>query len=144
MLDGSWFDDGKCGGCFVVGSMQTYEYTSYEVGNSLYLDHSFGVELYVAWTVLRARHAHLDRPEGHWVTKASSYTDCLSYVLALEFSNQQRTPLIHRLLMECHAMSTSFTAPRHIHSHRSGTVMDDILDAVDAGAKRSAHRQRHL
>ena len=141
MSDGSWFDDGKCGGCFVVGSMQTYEYRLYEVDIPLYLDHSFAVELYVAWTVLRARHGSLNRPEGHWVTKASSYTDCLSYVLVLESSNQQRTPLIHRLLMDCRAMSTSFTAPRHIHSHRSGTVIDGILDAVDAGAKH-AHRQR--
>ena len=96
----------------------------------------------LAWTVLRARHARLNRPEGHWVTKASSYTDCLSYVLALESSNQQQTPLIHRMLMDCRAMSTSFKTPRHIHSHRSGTVMDSILDAVDTGAKRFAHRQR--
>ena len=64
MSDGSWFDNGKFGGCFAVGSMQTYEYTLYEIDIPLYLDHSFAVELYVAWIVLRARHAHLDRPEG--------------------------------------------------------------------------------
>ena len=109
---------------------------------ALYLDHSFAVELYVAWTVLRARHANLNGPEGHWVTKASSYTNCLSYVLPLEYSNQQRTPLIHRLLMDCRAMSTSFTAPGHIHPQPSGTIMDGILDAVDASTKRCAHRQR--
>ena len=73
MLDGSGFDNGKCGGCFAAGSIQTHEYTRYEIDMPLYLDHSFAVELYVAWTALRARHANLDRPEGHWVTRASSY-----------------------------------------------------------------------
>ena len=39
-------------------------------------------------------------------------------------------------------MSASFKAPQHIHSHRLGTTMGNILDAVDTGAKRSARRQQ--
>ena len=92
MSDGSWFDDGRCGGCFAVGSRRTYEYHLYEIDIPLYLDHSFVVEQYVAWTALCAHHANLHRPEGLWVTKASSYIDCLSYILALESSNHQCTP----------------------------------------------------
>ena len=41
-------------------------------------------------------------------------------------------------------MSAHFSTPQHMHSQRSGTIMDTILDAVDNGAKHSARRQRPL
>ena len=53
MTDGSWYPDGRCGGCIAVVCTQTYQYTLYPVVFPLSLDHSYAVELYVAWILLR-------------------------------------------------------------------------------------------
>ena len=53
MIDGSWYPNGRCGGCIAVVCTHTYQYTLYQVVIPLSLDHSYVVELYVAWILLR-------------------------------------------------------------------------------------------
>ena len=49
MIDGSWHPDGRCGGCIAIVCGDTFQYTLYPVVILLSLDHSYAVELYVAW-----------------------------------------------------------------------------------------------
>ena len=49
MTDGSSYPDGRCGGCIAIVCGDTFHYTLYPVVIPLSLDHSYVVELYVAW-----------------------------------------------------------------------------------------------
>ena len=66
MTDGSWYRDGRCGGCIAVVCTHTYQYTLYPVVVPLSLDHSYAVELYVARILLRIRKNLQSADHGQW------------------------------------------------------------------------------
>ena len=66
----------------------------------------------------------------------------MSYIQALQVENEATTPIIKKILQACRLLVTSFVPPKHIHSHRRGTVLDRILDAVDQEAKNTTQKQQ--
>ena len=75
MTDGSWYPDGRCGGCIAVICTQTYQYTPYPVVIPLSLDHSYAVELHVAWILLRISTNPQSVENGQWCFRGHTYTD---------------------------------------------------------------------
>ena len=66
------------------------------------------------------------------------YTDSMSYIQALQSNIDPSVPVVRKLLQACRKMCIRFAPPKHIHSHRKGTVYDSILDDVDSIAKQTA------
>ena len=145
MVDGSWYPDGHRGGCIAIVCTHTYQCTLYPVVITISLDHSYAVELYVAWILLCIRTNLQSTDHGQWCFRGQTYTNSMSYIQALQAQNDATTDVVKRLLQACRHMVKSFASPKHIHSHRRGTVLDRILDAVDQEAKNTAlKQQRHI
>ena len=88
VTDGSRYLDGRCGGAIAIGNADNLEYTVYPVHIPIQLDHSFVVELYVAWILLPIRNNH-DTQDGPWHTRAETCTDSQSYITALDSQSLQ-------------------------------------------------------
>ena len=117
-------------------------YTLYPVVIPLSLDHSYAVELYVARILLRIRTNLQPADHGQWCFRGQTYTDLMSYIQAFQAENDATTPIIRKILQACRLLVKCFVAPKHMHSHRTGTVLDRILDAVDQEAKNTAQKQQ--
>ena len=66
----------------------------------------------------------------------------MSYIRALQAENDATTPIIEKLLQACRLLVKSFVPPKHTHSHRTGTVLYRILDAVDQEAKNTVQKKQ--
>ena len=65
----------------------TFRYTLYPMVIALLLDHSYAVELYVAWILLRLpKHLQI-MTDGPGCAKGHMYTDSMSYIQALQSNN---------------------------------------------------------
>ena len=117
MTDGSWYPDGRCGGCIAIVCTHTYQHTLYPVVIPISLDHSYTVELYVAWILLRIRTNLQSVDHGQWCFRGQTYNDSMSYIQALQAENAT-TPIVSKLLQACRLLVNSFNSLKHIHSHR--------------------------
>ena len=140
VTDGSRLSDGRVGGALAICDYDTMEYTVYPIHCPISLDHSFAIEMYVAWVTLLVR-KKLGTQDGVWYTKSDTYTDSKSYVTALQSDTEQTVPILRDLLQACKQLSQDYQVPVHIYSHRKGTLLDIILDSVDSCAKETALSQ---
>ena len=118
MRDGSWYPDGRRGGCTAIVCAHTYQYTLYPVVIPISLDHSYTIELYVAWILVRIRTSLQSTDHGQWFFRGQTYTDSMSYIQALQAENDATTPIVKRLLQACGQIlcitqAYSFTQNRH-------------------------------
>ena len=140
VTDGSRLSDGRVGGALAICDYDTMEYTVYPIHCPISLDHSFAIEMYVAWVTLLVR-KKLGTQDGVWYTKSDTYTDSKSYITALQSDTEQTVPILRDLLQACKQLSQDYQVPVHIYSHRKGTLLDIILDSVDSCAKETALSQ---
>ena len=113
MTDGSWYPDGRCGGCIGVVCTHTYQHTLCPVVNPLSLDHSYAVQLYVTWILLRIKTNLHSADHGQWCFRGQTYTDSMSYIQAPQAENDATTPIIRKLLQACRLLVKSFVPPKH-------------------------------
>ena len=98
MTDGSWYPDGRCGGCIAIVCTHTYQCTLYPVVIPISLDHSYAVELYVAWILLRIRTSLQSTDHEQWCSEGR-HTQCLCHTF--KHYRQKMMPLAPLFTSSC-------------------------------------------
>ena len=78
------------------------------------------------------------RTLAHTVTYIHTYTNSQSYISLLESQSEQTTAILRDLIVDCRKLASQFRPPTHLFSHKKGTYLDEVLDAVDSCANDTA------